>query len=98
MSLTGVLFLLIAGAVISITITHSRLFEPLRDRIKVVGIKDLVRCHFCLNFYLSFGALVVSHGYHGIFNFIVMWLTYVFFMTILSSLLLIFLNTADVDE
>ena len=70
--------------------------DDLYEQIPLV--KDLLHCHFCLNFYLSLGCLLITKVYHGWLDFIVTWLVFVFITTILSSVLLLFINMVDTEK
>jgi hypothetical protein len=56
-----ILWLSVVTAAISFTITETRLFLPLRDKVKMKSnfFGDLICCGYCLGFWISFGLVAV---------------------------------------
>ncbi len=72
--------------IISYTVTESALFDPLRTSRRLNGrekLRDLLSCHFCFSFWVSF-AIAAIYGYMlpGFGNF--------FFDVFFNGLLLVF--------
>lgn len=85
----------IAGAVISVTISDSKLFNPIRQRIKNWFFNSLITCHFCLNFYISVILLCLCGMFTPDLDFIIQWLVLVFLMTVGSSTLIAFIGWSE---
>lgn len=83
-------YLLLALATISVTVTHSYLFRKIR-------IVKLLKCHYCFNHWLAIMTFPLHCNSVNVIDIIISVFAVTFVTSVLTSTLILLLETVDVQ-